>query len=156
LIHYGQASLWKRKSSIREEKYGNDEYRKPPWWGERIEKEEGKMKGKRSIVRKGTKIGAAVGVITFLAFGIIPGFYFGSYSALVLMNHLVGGPLQASVLLRVVTAAGVILGLACMGFMSIVVGSILGTAGGYAVQALNEALKEKAPAEAETASVKAE
>ena len=75
------------------------------------------MKAKRGLVRMGTKVGAAVGVIGFLAFGIIPGFYFGSYGTIVLMSHLFGGPLQATALLRVATAAGIILGITCVGFM---------------------------------------
>ena len=108
-----------------------------------------KTKGK---VRMGTKIGAAVGAVGFLAFGIIPGFYFGSYGTLVLMSHLFGGPLQATVLLRVATAVGILMGITCVGFMSIVAGAVLGTAAGYMAEAVSAALKEKAPAE--TAEVK--
>jgi hypothetical protein len=105
-------------------------------------------------VRKGTKLGAAIGGALFLAFGVIPGFYFGSYAALMLMNHLMGGAMQATVLLRVVTAAGIMLGITCMGFMSIVVGAILGTAAGYAVQAVSHGLESGVAAEA--GAVKAE
>ncbi|HAM51536.1 MAG TPA: hypothetical protein DCP92_12920 [Nitrospiraceae bacterium] len=112
------------------------------------------MKGKRGMVQMGTKVGAVVGVIGFLAFGIIPGFYFGSYGTLVLMSHLFGGPLQATALLRIVTAAGIILGITCVGFMSIVVGSVLGTVGGYVAVAVTKTLGEETPAE-ETAQVKA-
>ncbi|HAM50158.1 MAG TPA: hypothetical protein DCP92_05495, partial [Nitrospiraceae bacterium] len=83
------------------------------------------------------------------------GFYFGSYAAIILMSHLFGGPLQATALLRVATAAGIILGITCVGFMSVVVGSVLGTAAGYAAEAVAKALREEAPAE-EAARVKAE
>lgn len=112
------------------------------------------MKGKNTIVRMGTKIGATVGAILFLAFGIIPAFYFGSYGALVVMSHLLGGPLEPSILLRVATAVGIILGITCTGFMSIVVGSILGTVGGYAAEGVANALREKAH-ETEAAEAKA-
>jgi len=108
-----------------------------------------KTKGK---VRMGTKIGAAVGAVAFLAFGIVPGFYFGSYGTLVLMSHLFGGPMQATVLLRVATAIGILMGITCVGFMSIVAGAVLGTAAGYLAEAASAALREEAPAE--TAEVK--
>jgi hypothetical protein len=102
----------------------------------------------------GTKVGAVVGVIGFLAFGIIPGFYFGSYGTLMMMSHLFGGPLQATTLLRLVTAAGIIVGITCIGFLSIVVGSVLGTVAGYVAETVTRALAVKAPAK-ESAHVKA-
>jgi len=112
------------------------------------------MKAKGTTVRMGTRVGAVVGVIGFLAFGIIPAFYFGSYATLVLMSHLFG-PLQATALLRVVTAAGIILGITCVGFTSIVVGSVLGTVAGYAVETVTRSVEDKAPAQ-EAAQSKAE
>jgi hypothetical protein len=121
-----------------------------------MNKEEKKMKGKHETVRMWTKGGAVIGAIGFLAFGIIPGFYFGSYGALMMMSHLFGGALQATVLLRVATAAGIIMGVTCVGFMSIVVGSILGTAAGYAAVAVTRPLREAGPAaEAETVTTEA-
>ena len=94
-----------------------------------------------------TRVGAVVGVIAFLAFGVMPGFYFGSYGTLVLMSHLFGGPLQATVLLRIITAAGIHLAITSLGYMSIVVGSILGTVVGYAADAVTRTAREEAPAE---------
>jgi len=35
--------------------------------------------GRTNTMKVGTKIGAGLGVLAFLVFGIIPGFYFGSY-----------------------------------------------------------------------------
>ena len=113
------------------------------------------MKARKDMVRMGTKVGAAFGVIAFLVLGIIPGFYFGSYGTLVLLNHLFGGPLEATVLVRVAIGGGIILGIACVASVSIVVGAILGTIVGYASEAVANILKAKAPA-AENASVKAE
>lgn len=106
------------------------------------------MKARKDIVRMGTKVGAALGGIAFLIFGIIPGFYLGSYGTLVLINHLFGGALQATALLRVAIAAGTILGITCVAFASIVVGAIFGTAVGYASEAVTSLAKAKAPAEA--------
>jgi hypothetical protein len=49
---------------------------------------------RKRTMKVGTKIGAALGVIGFLVFGIVPGFYFGSYGVVVLLSHLTGGPLE--------------------------------------------------------------
>ncbi len=69
------------------------------------------MKARKDMVRMGTKVGAVLGAIAFLVFGIIPGFYFGSYGTLVLLNHLFGGPLQATALVRIATAFGILIGI---------------------------------------------
>lgn len=105
------------------------------------------MKARKDMVKMGTKVGAAFGVIGFLAVGLIPGFYFGSYGTLVLMNHLFGGPLEATVLVRGAIAVGIILGIACVASVSIVVGAVLGTIAGYASEAVTNALNPKPSSE---------
>lgn len=111
------------------------------------------MKARKDVVRMGTKVGAAFGVVLFLAFGIIPGFYFGSYGTLVILNHLFGGPLEATVFVRILTAAGIILGITCVASVSIVVGAIFGTAIGYASEAIVGYARAKTP---EPVAVKSE
>lgn len=111
------------------------------------------MKARKDMVRMGTKVGAAFGAIGFLAVGLIPGFYFGSYGTLVLLNHLFGGPLEATVLVRVALALGIILGIACVASVSIVVGAVLGTIAGYASEAVTNAVSAK-PEEHASAEVK--
>ncbi len=111
------------------------------------------MKARKDVVRMGTKVGAAFGAIFFLAFGIIPGFYFGSYGTLVILNHLLGGPVEATVFVRILTAAGIILGITCVASVSIVVGAIFGTAIGYASEAVAGYERAKAP---EAVAVKTE
>ena len=105
------------------------------------------MKARKEMVRMGTKIGAAIGALVFLIFGLIPGFYFGSYGALVVLQHLMGGPVEATVLVRMILAVGIMLGIACIASVSIVVGAILGTALGYMIEALTEHAEVKEGAE---------
>lgn len=105
------------------------------------------MKARKEMVRMGTKVGGVLGGIAFLVFGIVPGFYFGSYGILVLMNHLFGGPLEATVLVRVAVAMGALVGIACIASVSIVVGAIFGTAVGYLSEAVTGMARAKAPAE---------
>ncbi len=94
------------------------------------------MKARKEMVRMGTKIGAALGGLVCLTFGLLPGFYFGSYGALVVLKHLMGGPVEPTVLVRMIVAVGIMLGIVCIASVSIVVGSILGTVLGYLVEAL--------------------
>lgn len=112
------------------------------------------MKARKEMVRMGTKVGGVLGGIAFLVFGVVPGFYFGSYGTLVLLNHLFGGPMEASVLVRIAVAGGVLVGITCIASVSIVVGAIFGTLVGYLTEALSGAAGAKAPAE--EARVKAE
>ena len=109
------------------------------------------MRARKEMVRVGTKIGAAMGGIAFLIFGLIPGFYFGSYGALVVITHLMGGPVEPTVIVRLVIAAGIMLGIFCIGSVSIVVGSIVGTALGYLVEAATSPAEAK---ETSSAAVK--
>ncbi len=94
------------------------------------------MKARKELVRMGTKIGAALGFLVFLAFGLLPGFYFGSYGSLVVLKHLMGGPVEPTVLVRMIIAVGIMLGIVCIASVSIVIGSILGTVLGYVMEAL--------------------
>lgn len=109
------------------------------------------MKARKEMVRMGTKIGAALGGVAFLIFGLIPGFYFGSYGSLIVLKHLMGGPIEPTVIVRMIVAVGILLGIVCIASVSIVVGSIAGTAMGYLVEALTapKEIKEVAKAAAE-------
>jgi len=114
------------------------------------------MKANMEMVRMGTKVGAVLGGIAFLAFGIVPGFYFGSYGALVLLNHLFGGPLEATTLVRVVTVFGILVGITSVGSVTIIVGAICGTVMGYAIEAVTNTTKRTLPAEKAPAETKAQ
>ncbi|MBF0558096.1 MAG: hypothetical protein HQL08_04895 [Nitrospirae bacterium] len=113
------------------------------------------MKARKEMVRMGTKIGAALGGVVFLALGLLPGFYFGSYGALVVLKHLMGGPVEPTVLVRMIMAVGIMLGIVCIASVSIVIGSILGTAMGYAIEAVTEHAEAKEGATEAEAAVKA-
>ncbi|MBI5634773.1 MAG: hypothetical protein HZA15_14995 [Nitrospirae bacterium] len=106
------------------------------------------MKARKEMVAVGTKIGAALGGIAFLAFGLIPGFFFGSYGTLIVLKHLVGGPVEPTVIVRMAVAMGTLLGVVCIGSVSIVLGSIVGTGVGYAIEAVSAPAAAKDTSEA--------
>lgn len=90
----------------------------------------------------GTKIGAILGGITFIIFGLLPGFYFGSYIALVITSKLAGGPVSATLLIKALVALGAIMGILCMAALFIVVGSLAGTGIGYILTYFSKTGKE--------------
>jgi len=106
------------------------------------------MKARKEMVRMGTKIGATLGGIAFLIFGVLPGFFFGSYGTLVVLKHLVGGPVEPTVIVRMAVAVGILLGIVCIGSVSIVMGSIVGTGIGYVMEAISAPVAGKETAEA--------
>ena len=106
--------------------------------------------GRTNTMKVGTKIGAGIGVLVFLVFGIVPGFYFGSYGTLILLSHLAGGSVEPTTIVRMLTVVGIMLGIFCVGAVSIVLGSVFGTAMGYVVDVIGSLGKVK-----ETVEVKA-
>ena len=97
---------------------------------------------KNMTVKAGMKIGATVGGLMFLVFGIMPGFYFGSYGTLILLQKLAGGPVEPSLIVRAAIVMGIVVGIACAAAVCIVVGGLLGTVAGLAVSA-PEAMRQK-------------
>jgi hypothetical protein len=101
---------------------------------------------KNETVKAGMKIGASIGGLVFAIFGIMPGFYFGSYGTLILLQKLMGGTVEPSLFVRAAIVMGIVVGIACVAAVSIVVGGLLGTAMGYVVSA-PAAMREKQAAE---------
>ncbi len=99
---------------------------------------------KNETVKAGMKIGATVGGLVFLVFGIMPGFYFGSYGTLILLQKLMGGTVEPTLFVRAAIVIGIVIGIACAAAVSLVVGSLLGTALGYLVSAPQAKEKEAA------------
>ena len=102
---------------------------------------------RKRMMKAGTKIGAALGALVFLVFGIVPGFYFGSYGALVLMSRLAGGPVEPTTIVRMITVVGVALGIFCGAAASIVLGSVFGTSLAWIVDVIGSLGKVKETAE---------
>ncbi len=96
---------------------------------------------KNETVKAGMKIGAVVGGILWVVFGIMAGFYFGSYGTLIILQKLMGGTVSPSLFVRAVIVAGSVVGIATTATVSIVTGGVIGTALGFLVSA-PKAMKE--------------
>ena len=97
---------------------------------------------KNETVKTGMKIGAIVGGLVFLVFGIMPGFYFGSYGTLILLQKLMGGAVEPTLFVRAAVVMGIVVGISCAAAVSLVVGGLLGTVAGLAV-ATPAAIRER-------------
>ena len=97
---------------------------------------------KNESVKTGMKIGATVGGLVFLVFGIMPGFYFGSFGTLILLQKLMGGTVEPTLIVRALIVMGIVVGIACAAAVCLVVGGLLGTALGYIMSA-PAAIREK-------------
>jgi hypothetical protein len=93
------------------------------------------------------KIGATVGGLVFLVFGIMPGFYFGSFGTLILLQKLSGGTVEPTLITRALIVMGIVVGIACAAALCLVVGGLLGTAMGAIVSAPAAMREQKAAAE---------
>jgi len=98
---------------------------------------------KNETVKTGMKIGATAGGLVFLVFGIMPGFYFGGFGTLILLQKLMGGSVEATLFVRMAVVMGSVVGIACAATVSLVVGGLIGTVLGYIVS-VPSAGREKA------------
>jgi hypothetical protein len=88
---------------------------------------------KNETAKAGMKIGATIGGLVFLMFGIMPGFYFGSFGTLILLQKLMGGTVEPTLFARVAIVIGIVVGIACAAVVSLIIGGLIGTALGYVV-----------------------
>ncbi len=102
---------------------------------------------KNETVKTGMKIGATAGGLVFLVFGIMPGFYFGSYGTLILLQKLMGGAVEPSLFVRAAIVMGIVVGISCAAAVSLVVGGLMGTAIGFVVSAPAAIRAQKAATE---------
>ena len=102
---------------------------------------------KNETVKTGMKIGAVVGGIVFLVFGIAAGFYFGSYGTLIILQKLMGGTVEPTLFVRAAVVMGIGVGIAATAAVSIVVGGLVGTAFGLLVAAPQMRAEKRAEAE---------
>jgi len=88
---------------------------------------------KNETVEAGMKIGVMTGGLVFLVFGIMPGFYFGSFGTLILLQTLMGGSVEPTLFVRVAIVIGIAIGIACAAVLSLSIGGLVGAAMGYFV-----------------------
>lgn len=79
-------------------------------------------------------IGAAVAFLAFLVVGAIPGLLYGGYLGLMMGNALFGHTNEISLLARMMTGGGMLLGFFAVMSVFLVAGGVLGTLFGAGVE----------------------
>jgi hypothetical protein len=90
---------------------------------------------KNETVKSEMKIGASIGGLVFVIAGIVPGFYFGSFGTLILLQKIMGGAVEPTLFARTAIVMGIGVGIACAATVSIVVGGLFGTVAGFVASA---------------------
>jgi len=98
-------------------------------------KEDKKMKD-RTYTKSLTYIGAGAGVVLFAIFGLLPGSFLGGVMGLNLAGSIMGTPVAAGVVARLIVAASMVIGVMVSGIMFITAASTLGWLLGTAVDTL--------------------
>lgn len=72
-------------------------------------------------------IGAGLGFLGFLLLGAVPGTLYGGYMGLALSSVLLGSAGEPSLMARVITGGGMVMGLLAALVMFLIAGAVLGT-----------------------------
>ncbi len=75
-----------------------------------------------------TFTGSAAGFVSFVLVGAVPGLLYGGYLGLMMSGALFGTPVEATLIAKVITGGGMLLGLLASLFFFLVLGAIVGTA----------------------------
>jgi hypothetical protein len=73
-------------------------------------------------------VGAGVGLVAFLAVGLLPTILYGGYAGVILAGALAGTPVEASFAVRALIVAGMVLGVTLVAAMFAAAGAAAGTA----------------------------
>jgi hypothetical protein len=81
--------------------------------------------------KKGLYIGTGVGLILFVLVGLLSGSFFGGLAGLKLMEYMTGGPVQTTLITRVVIVLSMLAGVVASAVMFIGGMGVLGWAAGF-------------------------
>jgi len=98
---------------------------------------------RKNTMAAGTRIGAVAGMILFAVFGLVPGAYIGSFGAVSMLAAITGGPVEPSLIMRLLIVVGALVGVGVSAVIGIVGGAIAGTGLGYIAELLFGHKKEE-------------
>ena len=94
------------------------------------------MNVRKEMVWMGAKVGAVIGVLLFLVFGITYAFYLCSFGMLSLLGFLTGGPVHPTPLVTIVSVVSIPLGIAFLALLCGVAGAAFAATIGYAIESV--------------------
>ena len=92
------------------------------------------IKPRRMKMKKITLFGSFLGFITFLFVGLIPSILYGGYMGLAIVGAMFGSPIETALIAKIITVGGMALGMLSVGFLFVVLGSVVGFVFGRFVQ----------------------
>jgi len=103
----------------------------------------------KSRVRKvsGT-VGAGLGILVFLLVGLRSAILYGGWTGLLIAGAFFGHPVRMHLGSKILVACGAVLGVLALGALFTVVGSVVGSLTGGAIEVVRRGLSHPAPAEA--------
>lgn len=75
-----------------------------------------------------TLIGAAIGLVTFLAIALLPALLYGGYAGILLASGIFGTPVTPTFAVRALVIFGMVLGVLSVGSLFAVAGAVVGAA----------------------------
>jgi hypothetical protein len=75
-----------------------------------------------------TLVGAAIGLVLFLALGLLPALLYGGYAGVMLAGGMFGTPVAATFLVRAIIVFGMVLGVTAVASLFVVGGAAAGAA----------------------------
>ncbi len=89
-----------------------------------------------------TLVGAAIGLVAFLAFALLPSLLYGGYAGVLLASGIFGAPVHATLPVRGLVIFGMMLGVTAIASLFAVAGAALGAAAGALVRSATPEPKE--------------
>ena len=83
---------------------------------------------RKSTSKTFTLVGAGIGLVAFLAFGLLPSILYGGYAGVMLAGGIFGTPVDASFVVRAFIVGGMVIGVAAAGSLFAVLGAVAGAA----------------------------
>jgi hypothetical protein len=90
------------------------------------------------MTNKTTLLGAAFGLATFLAVGLLPAMLYGGYAGVLLASGIFGVPVPASFAVRAFIVGGMMFGTVGVAGLFTVVGASIGALAGVVLQATDK------------------
>ncbi len=100
----------------------------------------------KEMAKKGLYVGTGMGLLLFALVGLFPGSMIGGVIGLKIAGSLLGSPVQAALLPRLIVAASMIIGVVVAAITFVLGTGIVGWAAGSAVDAIRA--RHEVPAEA--------
>jgi len=101
----------------------------------------------KDITKKGLYVGIGAGLVLFVISGLLPGSFIGGSIGVTLAKTLLGGPVESSLLPRIIVALSMFSGILVAGMFLLIFTSSIGWLSGYVLGTVVDAVRPARTAE---------